>query len=911
MSGTRTLPTETVNWIKNFKKNYENIMRNGGYPGDTIRPTIGGMVNPPLPNGVTWEKFNSSCTTGTGADGLGIKAGGGAAMGTSSIGGGSTNGGISAFLKGFKKFFMDLDKINYKSFEEAGIDENYYKNPHGGKKIQAKIGSVNFNLQSVFRIYKDYTPPSKDERGFLPIDYFVRPTSMELDLDNEGFSMNVNSIIDSTKSFLPDESPMMERSFVDEAKYNCRATLAKAFPSYLICIVDEMPGMIEDKKLFSNYYVYNSAISLAVHHSIDSPLGTATITMSNVYDNVTAFIRSKTLNELVQESDEYNCVSKWLSNTFHIIPFEKITQNMIDQKAKLRKEINISAGARIHIRMGYGSCVHRLPTVFNGVITEMQEGEIVSIVAQSDGAELVSMPLTNESDKTSKDVGLSNEVSNIMANMLLARESNFWFTLSSGHWKNASRYGIEHFGQIAYFLNGFDYTQYDIIQNIYKGNYVGQPFCKNGLNPFDGEVNVCMFVNNQTVWDVSKICEKDMPDFIAYPRYYGFESRMFYGLPNWVFRSGYLMNKDTNDKKLYQTAKNFSQCHLITSDEDIVDNSIKTSSKGIAKNLIGVYTIGGSMASTPTIMSDEKIEWGSQTTKTIDTTTMQNLFLVPSFIEKALSWVGLYDNGKTNAIKVCVSELMSNWRSTYKGELIILGDGSIMPHDYLMLNDMYVNMSGICTVRESIHRMSVDGGYTTTIIPGMLVTNTLKNSGLINYYKSLLKLASGYFSYVAVNAISNKVTKVISDDICLLRYNEMFKKVGMSNLRDSKIDTVFKKINDGSACFSIDEIRASLKSDLLNVTTKCPSLDKVTRDVYEMPSSSKLEGMHDNFFVNLLPTTWLINSILSPVIEMFEYKNTILIYPMMLRDKFFCSGVRGASTIIPTSGAQKHDEFQD
>lgn len=944
INGSRVLPQETADWISNFKKNYEAIMKNGGYPGNTIRPVIGGMPDAPLVKGITYQEFQEKCLTGTGADGIGVEAGKGAEAGVSagggSVSGGGSSSGNSLILSVFgklKNFLLNIhDRINFKSFESENLTSDDFKNPNGGQKVIGAIANIQFDmLNSVIKTttigrignavingiskskenkahkkenedkYSKYYEETSYLNAELPINMFA---------NNKKIKFDISKINKATENFLPKKNSAIESSFIDEVKYSNRGTLAKAFPSYLVCFVDEMPGMIDDKKLFSNYYVYSSVVDLNIHHSDDSPIGTAKIILTNNEDNVTAYKPKETVVDVIRKSNEFNGeytkLSELCAKYLHAVPFEKITDYMIKRKSDDSKDkrINIQEGARVHIRMGYGSIPSRLPTVFNGSVAEIADGnDVVVAIAQSDGAELVSRPITDEINKTTKDLGLTSEVSNIVASMFAARESNFWYTLSGGHWKNLSRYGIEHFGSTMHFINAFDYRQYDLLQNIYKGSYNGETFSTKALSPLDGEVNMEIFANGQTVWDVTKVCEKAMPDFVAYPRYFGFESRFFYGLPIWNFRDNYYINNNGN---LCQTAKAFSQCHIVNSDDDIIDNSIKTSSKGISKNIIGIYTIGKEMASTPLIMSDWSIAWDKQSTKTIDTTTLQNLKFIPSFIEKAIALLGLYDNGKTNAIKVCVSELMNEWKNAYRGELIILGNGSIKPYDHISLLDTHISMNGLFKVKEVIHSMNMTTGFTSTIKPGMIATNTLKNSGMINYYKSLLKIHAMYTQYQSIFNAANDVTKYVETDLCLLKYNKIFKEAGINNNIDtSKEDEILNSIASGNIVYDIDSVLNSTNLELEKIEKSRTALSnfagekkKNNKSITEMAlRTTSSFGLINEKMLDITSSTFIFNLAFSTIIDAFKYRNTIMLFPMTLNGKVYCSGIRGCKTILPFS----------
>ncbi len=68
-----------------------------------------------------------------------------------------------------------------------------------------------------------------------------------------------------------------------------------------------------------------------------------------------------------------------------------------------------------------------------------------------------------------------------------------------------------------------------------------------------------------------------------------------------------------------------------------------------------------------------------------------------------------------------LSHLKHEVSKLYQGELVILGDPTIKPHDIVFVYDNYTDMYGPVEVREVVHTMTEDTGFVTTIIPDMCV----------------------------------------------------------------------------------------------------------------------------------------------------------------------------------------------
>ena len=537
-------------------------------------------------------------------------------------------------------------------------------------------------------------------------------------------------------------------------------------------------------------------------------------------------------------------------------------------------------------------------------------------------------PLTDKTESTNKDLKLGVEVSNIMASLLVARESDFLYTFSKGFFEYKSKYGIEHFGlhihendelsvgsalislgelitfPAATLTNIVDesmyYRQYDIVKNIYKGTYEGIPFCKDPYNPWDGEYNFRFFCSGKTPWDVMKMCEKAVPEFVAYPRYFGFESRMFYGLPIWLCKYDYAIGSDG----IYEKAKSFAQVHEITSLDSIISNNIKLNSKNHNTNYIGVYSLGGDLSSTPAIMSDRNIDWSKQSTKVVDTTSVQDFSWMPGLITKLLSWTGMYDNGKQLAINICVSELMKSWKNTYDRNIVILGQPQIRAYDYIYMNDEYTKMSGPFTVRGVTHSLNMDSGFITTITPGLIANNTLKKSGMSNVMSTIQ----------ATSKAATNLAAIVNSSI-------LYFSKGEYGIKFTKLSNMFLKkknfINgEGKALFELLKSTKILTKSTefleeINTIKKTLTVLKDVKEVATIISSAEtaVTAASAAFPPALLVTIALdiiINIGLTWLYDMFAYRNCINLVPLYIlrQDGMtspFCASTSGQKTLLPGS----------
>ena len=801
--------------------------------------------------------------------------------------------------------------------KRMGEDASKFKNPNAGKKHGDKISNINiskFGLDFIEKIGEG----SENKYAF----------------DAAGIHSKIQAA--------NDPEHVIEYMFVDHRQHSMKGTLCRAFPSYLLVFLDEQADWIDRKKLWTNYYVSRSAIDINIHEAYDSPVHTATATLTNFYSNLTHLKVSKTVKDLAFDGDA-NLLGgnfdgrAWLYWATGTILDEEITDKMIAYKNDLFDDIKLEEGARVHIRLGYGSNPARYPIGFNGTIAQIDAGETVTFVAQSDGTELVNQPLTDKTEDTNKDLDIGVEVSNIATNLLVARESGFLYTFTKGFFKYRSKYGIEHFGihmntgkelsvgsvaetgldalfnpvfTIAGTVdNSMNYKQYDIVKNIYTGTYKGVPFCKAPYNPFDGEYNFRFFCAGKTVWDVLKMCEKAIPEFVAYPRYFNFETRLFYGLPTWLCK--YKYNIDGNG--LYEHAKSFAQIHEVSSLDSIIDNGISLDTRNLYTNMIGIYTLGGDLSSTPVVMSDKYIDWSKQKTKTIDTTSVQDFAWIPGFVDKLMSWTGAYDNGKQLAINCCISELMDSWKNTYTGNLLILGQPEIHVHDFIYMNDDYIGMGGMVTVREVVHSMSISSGFTSSVTPGLIANNTLKQSGISNVITSASQIVRNGCNAATLMLTAANMVSSTARTITAAKYASITAKTGkLKNFLNGPGKAAFsyikstKIVTKGTSFLKEIKTFSSLATKLKNFK-ECFTIGKTVVQCFTAAFPPAL--------IASIAVDILLNIFFTWLYDMFAYDNTICLNPLVTRTTdgktiAYVGNKRGQRTLLPnfTDAGSKNDE---
>ena len=613
-------------------------------------------------------------------------------------------------------------------------------------------------------------------------------------------------------------------AFCDMCQYSSRGRLVKAFPTYLFCILDDDANWFDGRKLWTNYYTHQSVVDISVHGTNDMPTETATILVNNSYHNLDR--TQGGLSEYsIMNDDEYSTIAKTIYKNTNILVSggkfgPRLTKKLIQLHQILYAHGKLREGARVHLRMGYGSDPLSLAPVMNGHISEVALGDQIQIIVTSDAHELLQHVVSaKEGDSNNGWLGIfgigeKQESSNIIADIMCKRSS--WMTyLSKGSFE-MSKYSIEHYGLFerqnllssegdegisgaggaiiggviggaiaagAVLTGGLSLIpsvlittagtavggtigaiagsddisisdlwneyieQYDICKNLYRASYRRTLYCHNDVDgtPGDGEMNIVFTKYNMTPWDMFQMCTQQVPEYIMKSSYHQFDSRLYFGLPFWMekYRYDILKDKDGNEK-IVEECKTASQVHFLDSMDNIIDNQLRVTSRHSFTNIKVMYLRGSSAVSTMEIHSDDTIDMSKQKTKILDTPIVQDA-IGPDLLWEILQ----YNVGDDAARRVGISNLLYAWQQQYQGEIITLGNPGVKPHDYLMVNDTYINLFGISIVREVTHSFNTNTGFTTSIIPGMLGFSTDENSGMIEPTKSLLSLLSCFASYTS------------------------------------------------------------------------------------------------------------------------------------------------------------------
>lgn len=746
---------------------------------------------------------------------------------------------------------------------------------------------------------------------------------------------NYKKLVEDTEI---NEGKLMNTMYSDMFLYSHKGRVSRMFPSYVFLIADDGGDWLDGRKLWTNFYVYKSVLDISIHQSSQYPVHTAKLSITNVHHNLDSKITSKTGYDMILESDEYWKPIRWIyEKTGALLGSPKLTEEMVDIKNKLYESINLKAGARIHIRMGYGSNPSAMPITFNGSITDVQVGEVVSIVALSQGQELINNVLTADPKEVNGVFNFGSEPSDVISGILTERSSPMWNAVWS-KWGESSAYGIESFGMPRGHEELKPEMEYDILKNIYLSNYK-MALKIRGTESwiFDKEDNANFYLYNKTPWDAFQHVTQTYPEFICQPLYHQFDSRLFFGLPFWGSRYRYDVG---NDGKIYESVKSFAQFHYVDSLSDIIDNQVMASGEGMQTNCVAMYTLGSSTTSSPTVYSDRTI-WGNyQKTSVIDTTLEQD-YLGPDWLyEKTVSPVA-----KNAAIKMAISNLIDSWGYVYDGSLILIGDTSIKPNDYLFVNDSYVDMRGLCTVREVVHSLSMDGGLVTTVTPNLISNSTMKNSGQANIIKSLISAGSSIGAIKSSREAMIKAQSSYTPTVSLMRTLAEIKnnnavavavlgalpaygvgKLTIQYMNSGLMITKFADFSSKVMSASNNVYTAAKNTKLvMGAADKIGDAMKAAKSVKGISTIAKgakgaksvLTAIGTTAFPGVgTVVAWVVGTlifdfILGSIIDEFAYNHSIVLFPMTYKQESFITGVNGQTKLIPGVTDSSEKEIKD
>lgn len=610
-------------------------------------------------------------------------------------------------------------------------------------------------------------------------------------------------------------------SFYDMCVSDKRGRLLRAFPCYYILFVDE-GRQIGTWRLFDNFYNMSSISNIEVVKSRKMPADTCTFTMSNMFMSYTDTYDNTIYNKYV---DVYG-FDDLFASVFSPGPFIQ-KEDAINRRKELMDTTPISAGVRIHVRMGYGSDGSRLPIVFNGKIAEINCGEIVEVVAQGDGHEL-NNPLNTLGELTAinleesqsaftwfKDIRGSlsrggESPRNLLSKLATAQYGGTIKTVirnvTDGRFFYENPFGLYHFGDKR-FKDIFEDSE--IVQNMYE---ISSKTILNGVNDFANDTSTVMAtptincsIQDKTMWEIGHLCANSGDDYYFAVRDFGLRSTMCLCKANHYY--AYAYEEVPENDAIAERRKPFQQFHYYDSYNDIIYNAMKASETNMKTNAVGTWEgtdwlWGTSQQSVGPIYLDINIYPEYQKSMMVETGLIaggDGGIDIP--LLNALSEKFNYDEyaGRVNkslAEKVTTNVLRQSVKDMYEGEICILGDASLKPYDRASIVDLYEDMSGNVEIETVIHAMNAETGFTTTFIPDVIVRaeNAAQEFG---YQSAVMPAIISLASVGTTRFLLNKFASKGFNGLIKLGINASVQKVGQSLVTKTAASTFLNTMAKG------------------------------------------------------------------------------------------------------------------
>ena len=174
----------------------------------------------------------------------------------------------------------------------------------------------------------------------------------------------------------------------------------------------------------------------------------------------------------------------------------------------------------------------------------------------------------------------------------------------------------------------------------------------------------------------------------------------------------------------------FQRLHYLSSFSHILSNNIMENINGVATSVTAVsdgkYPV--TVALDKSAPSERQVEKTVETGLFYDNATGSGLFgaLHPIFhpfeFARGIAKTAQGTPDELLAKRVALSHLKDSLKDIYGGEIIIIGNADIRPHDLVYISDVYEKMYGMFEVEQVVHHFTSELGFVTSITPNALVT---------------------------------------------------------------------------------------------------------------------------------------------------------------------------------------------
>jgi hypothetical protein len=173
----------------------------------------------------------------------------------------------------------------------------------------------------------------------------------------------------------------------------------------------------------------------------------------------------------------------------------------------------------------------------------------------------------------------------------------------------------------------------------------------------------------------------------------------------------------------------FQRLHYLSSFSHILSNNIQENGR-VATQITAVsdgkypITVSLDKAAPPERQVEKTVETGLFFDNARGEGFLAMLHPVMHPMETARG-IAKYAQGEPDEItarRVALAHLKESLKDLYGGEIIIVGNADIRPHDLVYLADVYERMYGIFEVEQVVHHFTPENGFVTSITPNAFVT---------------------------------------------------------------------------------------------------------------------------------------------------------------------------------------------
>lgn len=699
------------------------------------------------------------------------------------------------------------------------------------------LNGSNQLIRPVFNLYNDFSMDDSLESMKTTFEGDKKSESKLKEAYEKAYAKEVQQISNNMENWTTEEK--LKGMFVDMYQHDQTGRMLRAFPSFSLQIIDE-GKWYNNFRTWDNFYGYNALHKIDVYKSRKIAADTAVIEMSNMYGGLTSKRKD-------MEYTDLNLPGFFSSAFWQQDVFGEPTEELLKERKEIFKTMFLEPGARVTLRMGYGSDARYLPETFNGVITEVSAGDVVTITAQGDGLELTNVISGSENDKN-KEFMKVIEPSDYIGKLLTSK-GNWMKDLindgTDGKFFRENPLGIAHFGstiesssgtwnpfsgeygeavQNVYSQNGQfakeqwmkpDGSKVGMIQGLFGGLLDGSPLDLGSLTSPNDEDNILVKLYGNTPWDIIQTFALCSMDYVGAVFPMETRSSLFFGKPIWpvTYKYDSQYSYDETARKwrrelLSEHKKTFMQAHVYSSQFNILSNDMRASEEGVYNNVIVSYD--GKMAGP--LQADNDIRLDRQRTTMVEA----NLVAKWGADGNIAQFFGAnYWTTESQALKYGMSTVRDNMKDMYKGSYIVLGDPTVKPHDTCFINDTTLDIQGIHMVKAVHHSMSLESGFITHIEPDAYV---------VNFDAEMLFLADKIFAVgkttamrATASALSFASSYLFSGSVLSKMFKGLGSLVRLTNIQDKVIPYTSGIVNRVQSNFAKEMGRRGGSQTIINL----------------------------------------------------------------------------------------------